>query len=70
METRFLTVVGLKVTVGVSAAASFGGVMDLSTMLLVVGVFMKDSFGKLGAWCGAALLWRPGGLLPRARASA
>ena len=51
-EFRGLTVLGLKVTVMVSVAASIGGVVGLSAVT-AIGVLMKKPISEyLGAWCG------------------
>jgi hypothetical protein len=65
-------VLGLKVTVIASVAVSFGGVMSLYVVLMtIVEILMKNSDRKyIDVWCGAALLWRPGGKLPHSRVSA
>ena len=51
-------VVGIKATIGVSLAVSFGGVIGISALTIaLVEVLMKNSFKKsLSVWCGAALM--------------
>jgi len=62
------TALGLKVTVTATMAASFGGVLWVfAAVYLLAEVHMTSSISSV--WCGAALLWRPGGMLPRTRDS-
>jgi hypothetical protein len=61
----------LKVTVTISLTYSLG---EFNHLLTFVSELKEAVMTKLGAlrgnvWCGVAALWRPGGLLPRARAS-
>jgi len=62
------TALGLKVTVTATMAASFGGVLWVfAVVYLLAEVHMTSSISSV--WCGAALLWRPGGTLPRTKDS-
>jgi hypothetical protein len=69
LKLRSDSILGLKVTVAASVAASIGGVMGLSA--LASGGLMKNSIVKsVAVWCGVALLRRPGGLDSPIRESA
>jgi len=75
LDFKSSTVLGLKVTVAISAAVSIGGVVGLSIAVvqpaIVMEVLMKNPISKfVSVWCGVALLWRPGGLSSPSRGSA
>jgi hypothetical protein len=65
---------GVKATLFVSAAISIGGVAKVSALATATAVSisevpaMRNSIAKYlkyaSVWCGAALLWRPGGVAP------
>jgi len=56
-------ILGLKVTVSVKVAASFGGVLWVSAIAVMIAeVLMANS--NFSVWCGAALLWRLGRYAP------
>ena len=60
---RFRTVLGLKVTVTATVAASFGGVLLFSAILFKEAA-MTNLINRC-VWCGVALLWSQAGRSPK-----